>query len=199
MTDKSKMVIIIVVSLALILAATGFAYSRYRKNIAEKASGGPHTVANKEAQAERYRFDDILDVRQLFGKTAGESGIDSKYFTNGGRLELEFEGKLFGEEAHGYLQYFDNDTDSLTNPETASSAYIYCYGMSFDEALQKLSGIFGEPTASGEEPYAEANGGAVQWAEFVSESTEVKLSSAENYDYILLYLYYLYDDGWVDI
>lgn len=194
MTNKSRIVIIIVAALALILAATGFAYSRYRKNIAEKASGGPHTVANKEAQAERYRFDDILDVRQLFGKTAEESGIDSKYFSDGSRLE--FEGKLFGKEAHGYLEYYDNDTDSLTNPKTATSADIYCYGMSFDEALQKLSEIFGEPTASGEEPYAEANGGAVQWAEFVSESTEVKLSSAENYDYILLNLY---DDGWADI
>lgn len=184
------MVIIIVVSLALILAATGFAYSRYRKNIEEKASGGPHTVANKETQTERYRFDDILDVRQLFGKTAEESGIDSKYFTSGSRLE--FEGKLFGKDAHGYLIYHY----TLTNAKPAVSAYIYCYGMSFDEAVQKLSGIFGEPTASGEEPYAEANGGAVQWAEFFSESTEVMLSSAENYDYILLNLY---DDGWVDI
>lgn len=194
MTNKSKMVIIIVVSLALILVDTGFAYSRYRKNIEEKASGGPHTVANKEAQTERYRFDDILDVRRLFGKTAEESGIDSKYFTNGSRLE--FEGKLFGKDAHGYLIYHEPYSYTFTNEKPAVSADIYCYGISFDEALQKLSGIFGEPTSSGEEPYAEANGGAVQWAEFVSESTEVKLSSAENYDYILLKLY---DDGWVDI
>ena len=47
MTDKSRLVVIIVIALAIILAVTAFAYSKHakrQKEIADNASGGPHIV-----------------------------------------------------------------------------------------------------------------------------------------------------------
>ena len=190
MTDKSRIIVIVVVAMAIILAATAFAYNRYKKNLentAKQASGGPHTVENTQTQTDgettMYSFENVLDSAKLLGKSVSESGIEDKYFKNGLLFELKFDGKLFEKAAANCsVVYHQNDGGEYF----ADTVYIYSYELGFDDAAEKLTEAYGEPTAAGEEPFARANGGAVTWADFENENYKNKLSSASEKDYIEL-------------
>lgn len=61
---------------------------------------------------------------------------------------------------------------------------LYVYDMDFLSARDLLIEKYGEPTEESEEPYAEANGGAVTHCWFASEAVAVHLSSASEYEYL---------------
>ena len=42
---------------------------------------------------------------------------------------------------------------------------------------KELQKLFGDPVAEGEEPYVEANGGAVMWADFIDGEYDIRLSN----------------------
>lgn len=191
MTDKSRIIVIIVVAMAIILAATAFAYDRYKKNLAytaQQASGGPHIVENTQNQTDgettMYSFENVLDSAKLLGKSVSESGIEEEYFKNGLLFELKFDGRLFGKDAANCsIVYHQNDDNG---EYFADTVYIYSYELGFDEAAEKLTEAYGEPTGTGEEPFARAKGGAVTWADFENDNYKIQLSSASEKDYIEL-------------
>lgn len=190
MADKSRIIVIIVVAMAVILAATAFAYDRYKKKLAytaQQASGGPHIVENTQTQTDgetaMYSFENVLDSAKLLGKSVSESGIEEKYLKNGLLFELKFDGKLFEKAAANCsVVYHQNDGGEYF----ADTIYIYSYELGFDEAAEELTKLYGEPTAEGEEPFARAKGGAVSWADFENGDYKIQLSSASEKDYIEL-------------
>jgi hypothetical protein len=186
MTDKSRIIVIIVVAMAIILAATAFAYNRYKKNLAytaQQASGGPHIVEPRtKAEQNLYVFDNVLDSAGLLGKSVAESGIDEKYFQKEIFFELKFGGKLFSKEAGNCSIVYNQRDDE--GEYFADTVYIYSYEVGFDEAAQELTKLYGEPTGTGEEPYVEANGGALSWADFENDGLKIKLNQGSENDYI---------------
>lgn len=183
MTDKSRIIVIIVIAMAIILAVTAFAYNKYKKNIAQQASGGPHIVEPRtKAEQNLYVFDNVLDSAGLLGKSVAESGIDEKYFQKEIFFELKFGGKLFSKEAGNCSIVYNQRDDE--GEYFADTVYIYSYEVGFDEAAQELTKLYGEPTGTGEEPYVETNGGALSWADFENDGLKIKLTQGSENDYI---------------
>lgn len=64
------------------------------------------------------------------------------------------------------------------------SMHFYVETVSYEELRQILVSSYGEPTDEGEEPYAEANGGAVSYCWFDYPAGPLRLSSASERDYV---------------
>ena len=188
MTDKSRLVVIVIVAMAVILAATAYGYKRHRDSItAQNASGGPHTVTNttnaQNEEAKVYTFENVLDCAEFLGRDMNSLGVDEKYFSESVYEKLDFTGNFFGVKADGTMFFSDEGENGEKVPTTA---YISLRSLDYDTAVENLKTIYGEPTNSGEEPFARANGGAVLWTDFESEKYNIKLSSASERDYIEL-------------
>lgn len=126
--------------------------------------------------------DDILECRHMIGKTAEESGIPESVISEKmhGFLQTYADGNIFGTKDYGII-YFAKADDG--NPGIADSVWIHIKNTGYEDCYTELQKLFGDPISEGEEPYVEANGGAVMWAVFRDGEYELKLSSASEREY----------------
>ena len=126
-------------------------------------------------EKEKYQVDDLLETFNWIGKTALELNIDEKYMDS---LSIDIVGKIFNAPAEGSA-WFDprNSAQKIFDDITI---YVYCDDLSFPDCLENLEGLYGEAVLSGEEPYVEANGGAVEWYDFNTGKGTVHISAGMN-------------------
>ena len=73
---------------------------------------------------------------------------------------------------------------SNTNGSVVESMKFYVENSSYDNLRELLVSAYGDPTEEGEEPYAESNGGAVLYCWFDHPAGSLRLSSADEYDFV---------------
>ena len=124
------------------------------------------------------KMDDVLNAMDYVGKAYEETDIGEQFYS--GSDTVYFEGKLFGADASGYVIA---RKDYNTDKRIIHSLTINVDALGFTDISRKLSLIWGPPYISGEEPYAQANGGAVRWDRFYTGSGILVLSNGSNNDY----------------
>lgn len=123
-------------------------------------------------------FEDLAQVFDLMGKSAKEAGIDEKYLDDTG---FSIKGKLFGAEAEGSITFDLRDhSDKILHH---ALIFIDEVNLSFQDCLKHLEEEYGEAFDQGEEPYVEANGGAVEWYRFYTGKGEIHISKGEKHDF----------------
>jgi len=92
--------------------------------------------------------------------------------------ELELDGAWLEVEGDGYsgAVYLDGTR--------VEGFHLFIDGASYEELHAMLTERCGEATDEGEEPYAEANGGAVTYSWFQYKTGTIRLSSASERDYV---------------
>lgn len=122
-------------------------------------------------------LNDVAATFGFIGKSVKETGIEEKYIQlENGMLKVTFDGRLFGEAAHGTIYFESEGTDDIV--KYANAVYIYSSEYSYEEYKKRLAALFGEPESESEEPYAEVNGGAVTRCKFNIEGAYIELSKA---------------------
>ncbi len=127
-------------------------------------------------------IDNILDCKNMLGMTAKEAGIpetviDTKSFPF---PKTYADGKIFGMKDYGVI-YFSKDDSG--EPDKVDSIWIHVKEMGFEQCMEELERLYGQPLDEGETPYVEADGGAVIWAKFQNGDVILKLSDASERDY----------------
>ena len=123
-------------------------------------------------------IEDLSETFEWMSKSAEEVGISDEYL---GDIGIEIEGKLFGAPADGSITYDLTDRDSRILHDV--HLYVYCDDLSFTDCLKHLEEKYGEAYSSGEEPYVEANGGAVEWYRFYTGKGRVHISKGDKHDF----------------
>lgn len=131
-------------------------------------------------------MDDLLESIKMLGKTTQEIGIPRKVIDTKSKVTIKtyIDGNIFGMEDYGILFFDETDDDQLV----VERAWIHIKETSYDECKGLLSEKFGDPVEEGTIPYAEVNGGAVEWAFYQYEDVGIRLSSASERDYRELHL-----------
>ncbi len=127
-------------------------------------------------------IDDILDCKEMLGKTPEEAGIpatviDTKSFPF---PKTYADGNIFGIKDYGVI-YFSKD--DAGEPDKVDSVWIHVKGAGFEHYRDELEKLYGQPVDEGETPYVEADGGAVMWAKFQDGDIVIRLSNASERDY----------------
>ena len=127
-------------------------------------------------------IDDLIGCGSLLGLTADEAGIPRAVIddSSGTIIKTYADGNIFGVKDYAVI-YFERGTDN--DDHIISSIWIHIKGVGFDKCKEELSALYGEPYSQGEEPYVEANGGAVMWADFRDGDTLIRLSNASEREY----------------
>ena len=190
---KIKLIMAALVS-ALFLCACG---GTFKAPVVEESGMAKETVETENAELpEDYGkrmfpvndskdgvvIDDILECRHFIGKTAEEAGIQEYLIRKEsyGLPQTYADGQIFGLKDYGII-YFSKDYEGNTGP--VESLWIHIKETGFEECREALQKLFGDPVSEGEEPYVEANGGAVMWADFRDDEYEIRLSSASEREY----------------
>lgn len=128
------------------------------------------------------QIDDILECRHMIGKTAEEAGIPESVIKEKyqGAFQTYADGKIFDGTDYGII-YFEKKDDG--NPGPVDSLWIHIKETGFEGCYEELQKLFGDPVSEGEEPYVEANGGAVTWAVFRDGEYELRLSNGSEREY----------------
>ncbi len=126
-------------------------------------------------EKEKYPVEDLLDTFKWIGKTPLELKIDERYL---GDIGFDIKGKIFDAGADGTITFdLKNISSRLIHDVTV---YVYEEDLPFLRCLEKLNEKYSKPVSSGEEPYAEANGGTVEWHSYVAGKGKVDISKGEN-------------------
>ena len=174
--ERTKLMFLLFIGIFLAIGATFLVLYHFKDRI----------FSTKSDEKTRYQFPDILDAACLLGKTVRETGVKESYFTQKvGYPVLEFEGALCGKAATGSA-FFSHEGENGT--QITDKVYIHCYEIGFDACREALSEIYGAPVREWEEPFARANGGAVQGAAFETASLCIHLSRASEREYTELEL-----------
>ena len=126
-------------------------------------------------EKEKYPVKDLLETFKWVGKTPSELEIDEKYLDD---IGFAIKGKIFEAKADGTITFDLKDTSKKIVHDV--TVYVYEKDLPFVRCLEKLNEIYSEPDSSGEEPYAEANGGTVIWFSFYTGKGIVHISMGEN-------------------
>ena len=133
--------------------------------------------AGEEAQ-DMIKLDDIFSAAELIGKSYEECGLQEKPSNAG----IKTEGSFFEIPVNGY-SWFTPDDQGIPRLERVDfSIEDSC----IDDFYDQLADLYGGPSAFGEEPYSEVNGGAREWYEFDAGAALVKISQGSNEDYVYL-------------
>ncbi|MBR2742148.1 MAG: hypothetical protein IKD89_01000 [Clostridia bacterium] len=150
----------------------------------ESAEGGlPVNETN-----DGVNIDDLLDCAGFLGLTPQEAGIPNAVIddSSGVIIKTYADGGIFGVKDYAVI-YFARGADG--EELRVESVWIHVKGVGFDKCRGELAAKYGEPLFEGEEPYVEANGGAVMWAEFRDGDTVIRLSNASEREYDEIEIY----------
>lgn len=190
---KRKLIIAVFVSACFLCACGGSS----KEQIAEENSTAIEMVEIEPSELpenERDRMlpinetkdgiviDDILECRHFIGKTAEEAGIPDDVIKKEsyGLPQVYADGQIFGSKDYGIV-YFAKDSDGNTG--AIDSLWIHVKETGFEKCQEELQKLFGDPVSEGEEPYVEANGGAVMWADFIDGEYDIRLSNGSEREY----------------
>lgn len=123
---------------------------------------------------------EVTDTFAWIGKTASEIGIGRAYFDYNG--DIAFSGDLFGHTVNG-TAYLLTDYEDPNRARRVSEIRLTDGIENETFTAAALEVRFGEPYASGEEPYVEANGGATYWRKYWTGEGVVTLSNGAKNDY----------------
>ncbi len=126
--------------------------------------------------------EDLMDCADMIGKTVDEAGIPDNVIVKvvGSTEKTYADGMIFGSKDYAIIWI---DSNYGNGPETVSNIWIHCKEVPYDNCLKGLSGLYGEPVFAGENPYVEADGGAVEFTEYETDRLKIRLSAASERDY----------------
>ena len=132
---------------------------------------------------EPYHVPDIQTAFDWTGRPVSALGIHHSYVGGNG---IRIDGELFGSHAEGEAFYaVPEEEEKVIGGITL---YLNEDDLPAGNCLKQMKELYGAPTAEGEEPYAAANGGAVQWAEYDTGIGIIRYSmGSENDWYSLTY------------
>ena len=184
--ERWNLFFLIFIGIFLAIAVAFLALYYYKGRASrEKVSAAPEKSEKSDGNEEKERFfyADAFDAAALLGKTAAQSGVNEKYFTERvGNQVLAFDTALCGQPARGIVYFGDGGA------EPASVVYLSGQALDFEQYKAALSERFGQPEYEGEEPFARANGGAVRYAVYKTDTLKLRLSAASERDYTELRL-----------
>ena len=132
----------------------------------------------KIEEKKRYAVEDLLQTFDWMDRRPEEVGVDEEYL---GDVGMDIEGKLFGAPADGSITFdLRNHEEKLFQQLVL---YIYCDDLSFSDCIDRLKKLYGEPYSQGEEPYVQANGGAVEWFRFYTGKGQLEISKGEKFNF----------------
>lgn len=120
-------------------------------------------------------IEDIHAAFSLVGKPFAETGIPEEYRDVTG---IKYEGTFFGAPANGSIYCSVYDKKDRTIAEI--TVYIYNDDLHMEDCIAKLKEAYGDPVSTGEEPYAEANGGSVYWERYDDGDRSIQISTGSN-------------------
>ncbi len=126
-------------------------------------------------------MDNLMDCLYMIGKTPEEAKIPKSIISNDHFRKTYADGQIFGSTEYGII-YFDRGSEG--NVGKISHVWIHVKNLSYDRCHEELVSLYGEPTDEGENPYVEADGGAVNWANYDTNGTRIRLSCASERDYV---------------
>ena len=142
-------------------------------------------VEQTERPLHPYAVETVSDTFRWIGKTAEEIGVNRKHFDYADNIV--FTGDLYGHTVGG-TAYFAVDPEDPEHAERISEIVVTDGIENLQVTENALSVRCGEPYASGEEPYVEANGGVTLWEDYWTGEGIVSLSHSEKNDiYIFRY------------
>lgn len=124
---------------------------------------------------EKYPVEDLLESFKWVGKSPFELKIDEKYLDD---IDFDIKGKIFDAKADGKITFDLKDVSNKIIHDV--TIYVDEEDLPFLRCLEKLNERYSKPVSSGEEPYAEANGGTVIWYSFYTGKGIVYISMGEN-------------------
>lgn len=124
---------------------------------------------------EKYPVEDLLESFKWVGKSPFELKIDEKYLDD---IDFDIKGKIFDAKADGKITFDLKDVSNKIIHDV--TIYVDEEDLPFLRCLEKLNERYSKPVSSGEEPYAEANGGTVIWYSFYTGKGIVHISMGEN-------------------
>ena len=121
---------------------------------------------------------EIGDIRNAFswvGAPFSETGLPEEYRNVTG---IKYTGTLFGAPANGSIYCSVYDKKDRTIAEI--TVYVENEDLAMTDCIEELKKLYGEPVNTGEEPYAEVNGGSVYWERYDDGDRSVQISTGEN-------------------
>lgn len=127
--------------------------------------------------------DNLLDCIEMLGKTAAEIGVpieaintESKYY-----IRTYVDGNIFDTQDYGILHF--EELNSGREEYLAKSLWIHVKHLNYDECKIRLTKQYGNSIKEGENPFVEADGGAVRWAVYLFRDVRIRLSAASQRNY----------------
>lgn len=183
--ERTKLLFILFVGFFLAIGVTFIVLYRFKNHIVAKTepvSEQTETATVSMPPVESYRFADALDTAQLLGKSAEETGVNEKYFTERiGYCVLEFDTTLFGKEAYGSVYFSGEDKG---RGKTVDTVYLYSSEWDFASCKEQFIKHVGGPVSEWEIPFAAVNGGAQSGAAFERDGLQIKLLQGSERKYI---------------
>jgi len=123
--------------------------------------------------------DDLMDTTEWIGKTQDEIGLnmDEK------EISCDVKGTFLGSKASGNVGFADKNENGQ---RIAGRVTLSIRKSSLYDFYNKLMDIYGGPIKEGMEPYAESNGGAVEWYTFDAGNVLIVISQGSKSDNVLV-------------
>ena len=132
-------------------------------------------------EKDKFQVDDLLETFDWPGSTPEQLDIDEKYTDS---LSIGIKGSLFNAPAEG-TAFFD-PTDIMRRIIHEIILYVYTDDLSFADCLKHLKDNYGKAYLSGEEPYVEVNGGAVDWHRFYTGKGVIRIFKGQKNNFYTL-------------
>ena len=133
-------------------------------------------------------IDDLHSTFSWVSKPFAETGIPEEYRNV---TSVKLKGNFFGAPADGSLYTSPYDDKGRTIAEI--NIYIYNDDLSWENCVAKLHELYGEPVNTGEEPYAEVNGGSVYWEYYDDGERSVTISTGSENNWYQIECRYKHD------
>lgn len=133
---------------------------------------------NEMGKNDTVKIDDLLSLTDWLGKTDKELNLDAAG-ASGKYMSFDVEGTFLGKKAQGSVGFEKSEDDYHVYRVSFTASKS-----SLEEFYAQLIDTYGGPVDKGTEPYAKANGGAVDWFVFDAGNALVKISQGSLVDYV---------------
>ena len=133
--------------------------------------------------AEAVYKENALEFIDWTGKKLSDIGLDADQLSAAlSSGSIKGEGKINGEAVDVKISVWQDKNEE----DIVESIDFYIDDTDFERMNEMLTEIYGPASSSGEEPYVQANGGAVLWAEYKIPTGVLKLTSGSEQSFICL-------------
>lgn len=125
----------------------------------------------------RIELNNILTAAEWIGKTKQELGAEGI----GDDISFPVAGDFFGIPASGYAGLYEKNAENVPIVKSISFSTEKAAIQDFQE---KLADLYSGPVNAGTEPYAEVNGGAVEWYTYDMGSALITIRQGSKQNYV---------------